>query len=521
MSGQINYYLRDNNTGSYRLLAASPGFNEAQFADSALGGSRILFEDSEQLLHNAAPGVINLYEWDEGNLSVAGILPGGEVPAGGTIAGTGAISNHYTEHTISDDGSRVFFTDNTTGRLYVRENGETTLPVSVEAGHFREATPSGRYVFYTDKSGELWRFDVNTDTREPLAGAVGGAMGVIGVSDDGTYAYFVNGATDLYQWHEGGSTPTLVFGPLDGPGVAGAPGDEDDWRDKPGNGGEGPSGRRLKSAQVSSDGKTVLFFHGAALFMYNATTAAVSRLAEGARFGLKELQATFFLRNAFTINHLSADGTRAFFESERALLPRDTNGVMDVYEWERDGAGSCDRTSDAFREDSGGCIYLLSSGQSATPSYYGAASADGNDVFFFTRQSLVGEDRDSNVDLYDAHVDGGIASQNQLTSPECLGEGCMGTTASPPSLSIPASNTLSGTGNLMSPVLGSPARLKVKPPTAAQRLIATLNGCHKKPTKTRRRCELKAHKEYRAAHTKRGRLSSHAHAHSLARGSHS
>ncbi len=38
--------------------------------------------------------------------------------------------------------------------------------------------------------------------------------------------------------------------------------------------------------------------------------------------------------------NLSADGSRVFFETEEALLEGDSNSVMDVYEWEREGAGT-------------------------------------------------------------------------------------------------------------------------------------------------------------------------------------
>ena len=40
-------------------------------------------------------------------------------------------------------------------------------------------------------------------------------------------------------------------------------------------------------------------------------------------------------------NVLSADGKRLFFNSNDALLPRDTNGAQDVYEWEAPGSGRC------------------------------------------------------------------------------------------------------------------------------------------------------------------------------------
>jgi hypothetical protein len=40
--------------------------------------------------------------------------------------------------------------------------------------------------------------------------------------------------------------------------------------------------------------------------------------------------------------NLSADGNRVFFETQAKLVAGDTNGVQDVYEWEAEGTGSCE-----------------------------------------------------------------------------------------------------------------------------------------------------------------------------------
>ena len=53
------------------------------------------------------------------------------------------------------------------------------------------------------------------------------------------------------------------------------------------------------------------------------------------------------------------------------------------------------------------------------------ASANGDDAFFLTRQQLVGIDTDDSVDLYDARVGGGLASQNPPPPPPpCQGDDC-------------------------------------------------------------------------------------------------
>src|SRR5262249_1954172 len=108
------------------------------------------------------------------------------------------------------------------------------------------------------------------------------------------------------------------------------------------------------------------------------------------------------------------DGT-FFIETPNALLSRDVNGIEDVYAW-RDGSTE-----------------LISTGTSEEPSTFGDATADGSEVFFLTSQSLVKQDTDEYVDLYDHRELGGLASQWPPGSPAaCEGEGCKGASPSPP-----------------------------------------------------------------------------------------
>jgi len=142
-------------------------------------------------------------------------------------------------------------------------------------------------------------------------------------------------------------------------------------------------------------------------------------------------------------NVLSADGSRLFFNSFDALLPRDTNGVQDVYEWEAPGSGSC-HTGDAdYFAQNGGCLYLISSGESPSESEFWEASPDGKDVFFNTASSLLPQDPGS-VDLYDARIDGGFPQP--VVKAECEGEACQ-SPPPPPAFPTPASGSYNGPGN--------------------------------------------------------------------------
>jgi virginiamycin B lyase len=137
--------------------------------------------------------------------------------------------------------------------------------------------------------------------------------------------------------------------------------------------------------------------------------------------------------------NFSAGGERAFFETAEALSPEDTNGLascptfqgypacLDVYEWEAPGTGSCEEGGPAYSALNEGCLLLISTGKSKFPSLFADASASGEDVFFFTRDGLVGQDGDELQDVYDARVGGGLPSQNEVPPIPCEGiDACHG-----------------------------------------------------------------------------------------------
>ena len=142
---------------------------------------------------------------------------------------------------------------------------------------------------------------------------------------------------------------------------------------------------------------------------------------------------------------LAEDGTRLFFESQDALLPRDTNGRLDVYEWERVGKGGCAEADATFSNEAGGCIDLISSGQSLRDSRFVDASPTGADVFFATLESLLPHDYGL-TDVYDARVAGGFPPPPP-PAPECEGETCQ-SPAGAPEFKTPATATYEGPGDI-------------------------------------------------------------------------
>ena len=141
------------------------------------------------------------------------------------------------------------------------------------------------------------------------------------------------------------------------------------------------------------------------------------------------------------VPNVTDDGSAVFFESRDALLPEDANAGVDVYEWkalgtEGPGGDVCERP--------GGCLALISTGQSEESSYLFGMSADGEDVFFLTREVLAGADIAASFSFYDARVLGGIP--DPPAPAPCEGDACQGQGSTPPVLPTPAT-TGAGNGN--------------------------------------------------------------------------
>lgn len=134
--------------------------------------------------------------------------------------------------------------------------------------------------------------------------------------------------------------------------------------------------------------------------------------------------------------NLSSDGTQIFFETPDSLVSGDVNGeggcrfhelstpsennCQDVYEWEAEGSSpSC-----AVATTEGGCLFLVSTGQSSNWSNIADIDQSGKNVYFFTESQLVPTDGDHLVDVYDARVGGGIPGQHPAPTVECTGEEC-------------------------------------------------------------------------------------------------
>lgn len=461
-----------------------------------------LGEDVEQEINEGRDSELVHYLYDTvgGQPHLVDVLPDGKVAPGATYGSLEErTSNGYTHpgltHAISADGSRAFWTLapkaeisgeqvlNRSEGIYVRENptqpqsplvngdecaapaDACTVQVAPSGSIFQTVSADGSKVFFTNVNDELDEYDLETHATIELAPGVKVA-GVAGVSEDGEYVYYIDAMGNIELWH--GSVTTLVAAEA---GLGGAS------PFAPGEGGGGYHNDYItelgsRTAEVTPDGHNLIFMSQQSLtgydnvlegvpldevFLYEANTGKLTcvscnpndqppvRVEADASIELfsGQLVGAFFPisgQATYQPQSITADGSRVFFDSAEPLVPQDTNGWIDVYEWERDGSGSC--------ASSGGCIYLLSGGVDRENSYLIGPGASGDNVFFISRAQLTPADHgnDDSV-VYDASVDG----YQPPAPPLCAGTGCQGVPPPPPIFATPASVTFNGAGNLPPP----------------------------------------------------------------------
>jgi hypothetical protein len=402
-------------------------------------GSHIVFTSRVQLEENAPAGNgLKIYDLtSDGVTHVVSLLPNDAIPVSGQNA-------FYEGNSLDGRGVAFRFGENTPeGPLYLRYGDETYEVGDVE---FAGIAEGGDRIFYVE-GGDLKAFDVNGGT---IPFSTGGGVTPVNVAAAGTAAYFVSpsvlgganprgvepqaGNENLYLSQEGS---ILFVGTVTQRDVEGEKGATEQteglglWTEVVGEG-------RLAAdpSRTTPDGDALLFESRANLtgydpqghaqiYRYSASGAldCLSCNPTGAPSigdaSLQSIQQVLGGPEPFVsfalVGNLRADGRRAFFQTEEALVVGDNDGLQDVYEWEDQGIGTCTR--------SGGCIYLISSGHSSRVDYLYAVSDSGNDVFFRTADQLLPVDTESTPSIYDARVGGGFpgGEENCQINQECPG----------------------------------------------------------------------------------------------------
>lgn len=242
-NGVLNLYRRGAD-GTYELLSPKPlnGRGGVFTVDGASEGcEHVLFESNSRLLPTAPPeGESGLYEWDEGTLRIAGVLPDASFP---TTAVAGGANLDEPKHqstplnSISRDGSEVFFSaksnegsDAGNVAIFVRKNGTITADASQshtatpdKGAVYSMASEDGNHVLFLANYGlatngtssgpascdrdlttegdgagcDLYRYDVETESLTDLSADANpkdekgaGVVGVLDASANGSYVYF-------------------------------------------------------------------------------------------------------------------------------------------------------------------------------------------------------------------------------------------------------------------------------------------------------------------------------------------
>ncbi len=536
--GYENLLVRENATGAYQLVNVTPpGVTPANaiFQAASADLSHVIFTEIAPLAEGARYGVENLYEWDEGAVRLVSVLPDGTAVPGSPAAKAGTPEH---EGMVSSDGSHVLFNsggalyDRIGGQRTVQVDEDQGGSGASGGGSLQAATSDGSRVFFLDESkltadstaiaGEPDLYECvlleganKCELSDLTVAARGEHADVLRVTPlgahDGSYVYFVAkgvlasntreftnsegktvvegaqaGKENLYLWN-GEKTTFISTGISDG----GQFGDSQ----------ASPNGKWLafdsRQSLTGYDNVEPSGEYVGELFLYSVATGqlacascnptgeppvqggGIAGVGGGVGYGGGIGQDPGGTDEIFGVfrrtPNLLTDAGQLFFETTDALVPADTNGELDVYEYE------------------GGHAYLISSGTSSFESSLVGASESGDDVFLRSDQALVPQNnQEGQIVIYDARVGGGFA---ELSSPPACttADACRTAVSQQPSVyGAPASQTFEGAGNLAPP-----------PAEAAVTTTKKAAKCRKGTEKKKGRC-VKA-----GARAKRARKSNH------------
>ena len=352
----------------------------------------------------------------------------------------------------SQDGSKVFFTSTQKLLPSASEDGASTdsavgvgLPPNEVKGCAQTEEGKG--------GCNLYEYDFERPVGERLIDVSAGSstprvQGVARISEDGSHIYFVAkgaltgvnregvapaaGGDNLYVYTEGHTLFIVTLSSADNRPEVG----EGDW-----------ARADNRPVQTSWEGRFLVFTSVADLtrenvtpgkeqvFQYDAEAESLVRASIGQngygndnRTPANDAAIVTRTPAAYIYSHADsptqADGVLAprdgavFFTSPDALTPQALNDRTDTL----------NEPMPNVYEYRAGSVYLLSDGRDESTVHSGVgvvllgSDLTGGNVFFTTSDALVGQDTDTQQDIYDARVEGGILSPT--SSSTCLGEGC-------------------------------------------------------------------------------------------------
>ena len=216
-------------------------------------------------------------------------------------------------------------------------------------------------------------------------------------------------------------------------------------------------GTEIERSTISEDGSHAAFLTRASLTSYNsnhnhevysyAADTGALRCASCRPDGLLPVADTV---HAAESGPFMANDGKTFFATSEALVPQDTDGIRDVYEYAEGRAQLI--TTGTGEHDSTGGLELVSLFFSNLHTGLEAVSRDGTDVYFTTFETLAPEDVNGTfMKIYDARIAGGFDVVPDLgncaAADECHGAGSAGM----PTPEIATGGNLGTSGNVKAP----------------------------------------------------------------------
>jgi hypothetical protein len=470
VEGGSNLYIREPGAApasEYKLVATDPllGILASENSPFRLAGvsddlTTLAFSDTTQM-YEAKLGV---------GLRLVSRMPNGN-PA--TLP-VGTPSNVFNDvHQVSADGSRIFFNvGNGAGALYVRKNGTTTVPISVSHrpgapttpvnAALIGASPDGRYVEFTTYCscaidgltpgapdvGGFYLYDVDTGQLKFLMEDVNSGVSRVPRPEDDGAIFYEESNTNTLDYARNGVV-TKVADLVDAVTIM-----------------RGSDNGRyfvfVSTTKLTSYDNT----GHSEIYLYDTVSKELScpscRTDGGPASGSVQLAApatneTILAR--YKPRVVLDDGT-VLFDTTDPLVGADVNGTRDVYAF-RDGRAS-----------------LISRGTLPTSSQFSEATPDGSNVFFTTDDQLVGQDKDTTIDMYDARVGGGLAGQSPKPGPaQCSGSECHEVASGPVTSDPPSSQEVDGADTAPAPASKPTVSiLTSKLTTKTLRLVVQVSG---------------------------------------------
>ncbi|HEX5592947.1 MAG TPA: hypothetical protein VFX35_06335 [Solirubrobacterales bacterium] len=414
-------YMRDVPAEeTFRLDVREAGVNgdgtvAPMFQGASADGSVVYFTDTRQLTADASPEGRDLYRCEiPSGASGCSTLTDLSAPApdsGESGEQQGIVSG------LSEDGSRVFFVAR--GVLDTEPNGlgETARAGKPNLYAWTEGVGNRFVATLSEEDDRDWG-KVNGSTPGYFVNRVASA------SPSGRYLAFMSSQSLTgYDSHDaGGALPAEEVYRYDAT--------TDDLRCvscNPTGGSPEADKNRPPSVDVS--------------FLWEDRTLAAA-LPESLRAAGERLS-----RYPVYAPRAMLDNGRVYFNAFDSLVPTDTNGKWDVYQYEDTGVGSCTASpaGAAMSRLAGGCVSLISSGGNDDNSAFLDSSTSGSDVFFLTQERLSVADYDAETDIYDARVNG--VPERADARAECVGEACQPEPNVPPDPTT-ASSVFRGPGNV-------------------------------------------------------------------------